>query len=57
MDETTGRPVTPERVTALSKALHDGPLVKSACWLGEWSAHKSWNTISDSIQRNTTGLC
>ncbi len=26
MDEKTGRPVTPERATALSKALHDGPL-------------------------------
>ncbi len=26
MDETTGRTVTPERATALSKALHDGPL-------------------------------
>ncbi len=26
MDEITGRPVTPERATALSKALHDGPL-------------------------------
>ncbi len=26
MDETTGRPVTAERATALSKALHDGPL-------------------------------
>lgn len=26
MDETTGRPVAPERATALSKALHDGPL-------------------------------
>ncbi len=26
MDETTGRSVTPERATALSKALHNGPL-------------------------------
>ncbi len=26
MNEETGRPVTPERATALSKALHDGPL-------------------------------
>ncbi len=26
MDEETGRPVTPERATALSKALHDGPV-------------------------------
>ena len=26
MDEVTGSPVTAERATALSKALHDGPL-------------------------------
>ncbi len=26
MNEVTGRPVTAERATALSKALHDGPL-------------------------------
>ncbi len=26
MDQTTGRPVTAERATALSKELHDGPL-------------------------------
>lgn len=26
MDEMTGRSVIPERATALSKALHDGPL-------------------------------
>ncbi len=26
MDEAIGRPITPERATALSKALHDGPL-------------------------------